>query len=161
MRHFALNSIFEVTIELLRDADTDEIFSNPVTEEEAPGYFSVISEPMDLSLMAEKVERFEYMNLDEVKSDFEQIFINCFTYNTEDSYVSELGHELKKAGDKILEEVAERIDAVGIDYRDGSMNDVAGEGTGDDDCPLVFYETLKFLEEKLGSMGNFVLEKEV
>lgn len=56
-------------------------FINSVDEEYAPNYYSVITEPMDISTMEDKLDNHDYSSVDEFKRDFEKIVENCKTYN--------------------------------------------------------------------------------
>lgn len=47
--------------------DANQIFWSPVTEEVAPGYFSVITKPMDLSTMESKAESGAYKSWSDVQ----------------------------------------------------------------------------------------------
>jgi hypothetical protein len=40
--------------------DEKKYFAKPVTESEAPGYFAIIKEPMDLLTMRKKTDATEY-----------------------------------------------------------------------------------------------------
>ena len=45
-------------------------------------YFDVIKNPMDLSTVLKKLEAREYYSAQEAIDDYNQIWQNCFTYNT-------------------------------------------------------------------------------
>ncbi|KZV74420.1 Bromodomain-domain-containing protein [Peniophora sp. CONT] len=60
-------------------------FKDPVSREEVPDYYNVIDSPMDLSTMAEKLDKGEYTTLEEFLNDCQLIFDNCKFYNPEDS----------------------------------------------------------------------------
>ena len=57
------------------------IFMRPVTEKQAPRYFSIIKNPMDISTMVDKNKKGLYKTLSEFKGDFELMISNCKTYN--------------------------------------------------------------------------------
>jgi hypothetical protein len=56
-------------------------FINPVDEDYAPNYYRVISSPMDLQTMEDKLDNQEYRSLDEFTADFQRIVDNCTKYN--------------------------------------------------------------------------------
>ncbi|KAJ3614943.1 hypothetical protein NHX12_018512 [Muraenolepis orangiensis] len=60
-------------------------FLEPVEAKDAPDYYRVIKEPMDLSTMEEKLQRGEYIKLTEFVADMTKIFDNCRYYNPSDS----------------------------------------------------------------------------
>lgn len=47
--------------------DPEGVFSEPVTDEIAPGYSTVIKQPMDLQTMYNKIEMNEYPSVNEFK----------------------------------------------------------------------------------------------
>ena len=56
-------------------------FMEPVNPNEVTDYLSVVTEPMDLSTMEEKLNRNEYRQLEEFSRDFNLIVDNCRLYN--------------------------------------------------------------------------------
>uniref|UniRef100_H3D9E3 Bromodomain PHD finger transcription factor n=1 Tax=Tetraodon nigroviridis TaxID=99883 RepID=H3D9E3_TETNG len=60
-------------------------FLEPVDTNDAPDYYRVIKEPMDLSTMEERLQRREYVKLTEFVADMTKIFDNCRYYNPSDS----------------------------------------------------------------------------
>ncbi len=78
---------------LLCRHDKFSVFSEPVSEKEAPGYKEVISRPMDFGTMRKKVRQGKYGTgkkaIDAFYEDFLLVFDNCFLYNSEESEVTE------------------------------------------------------------------------
>ncbi|KAH8380095.1 hypothetical protein KR009_008904 [Drosophila setifemur] len=60
-------------------------FMEPVDPEEAPDYYKVIKEPMDLKRMENKLESNAYTKLAEFIGDMTKIFDNCRYYNPKES----------------------------------------------------------------------------
>ncbi|KAK3575101.1 hypothetical protein QTP86_020698 [Hemibagrus guttatus] len=60
-------------------------FLEPVDPEDAPDYYRVIKEPMDLSTMEERLLNRHYSKLTEYVADMTRIFDNCRYYNPSDS----------------------------------------------------------------------------
>ncbi|GFU12591.1 cat eye syndrome critical region protein 2 [Nephila pilipes] len=56
-----------------------------VDEREAPGYYDIIKEPMDLSEINRKLHQGCYKRVIDVDSDFEKMVSNCKLYNGENS----------------------------------------------------------------------------
>lgn len=77
-------------------------FLTPVKEEEAPGYFSIINEPMDLSTARSKLDSGAYRTVTEFISDILLIFKNCRVYNAEGTEVYRCGQELEKVAVGLL-----------------------------------------------------------
>lgn len=56
------------------------LFLAPVDEAYAPGYFSVVTSPMDLSTIESKLNAGKYRTMGEFAADMEQIFTNAYIY---------------------------------------------------------------------------------
>lgn len=56
-------------------------FVGPVDEDYAPNYYKVIREPMDLQTIEDKLDNQEYLTLDQFRSDFQLVVLNCHKYN--------------------------------------------------------------------------------
>lgn len=75
-------------------------FSKPVSLDEAPGYFDVVTRPMDLGTVLKKVKDGEYASPTEALADVELIWSNCRLYNGDDHAVTEAAEGCKKAFEK-------------------------------------------------------------
>ncbi|CAH1390739.1 unnamed protein product [Nezara viridula] len=93
-------------------------FLDPVDEDYAPKYYSVIAKPMDLQTMEDKLDNGEYGSLQQFKADFQLIVDNCRQYNGSDNEYTEMVRRLQEA----FEASAER-------YLD------ADHSSSDDDMP--------------------------
>lgn len=71
-------------------------FLSPVKEEEAPGYFTIITKPIDLSTIRNKLENKKYKSVDEFIADILLMFKNCKTYNIKTTEVYRCGEELER-----------------------------------------------------------------
>ncbi|XP_046856305.1 nucleosome-remodeling factor subunit BPTF-like isoform X2 [Xenia sp. Carnegie-2017] len=60
-------------------------FLEPVTKEEAPDYFEIVKEPMDLSKVQANMQARAYKRLVGFVADVSKIFNNCRLYNPKDS----------------------------------------------------------------------------
>mmetsp|Transcript_10625 Transcript_10625/g.21447 ORF Transcript_10625/g.21447 Transcript_10625/m.21447 type:complete len:282 (+) Transcript_10625:1948-2793(+) len=92
----------------MRSADIRSIFLNPVTDTIAPGYSTIIKEPMCIRIIEEKAEKMEYKNLCEFEHDVRLMFDNCIKYNNckEGKWFQEEAKKQKKAWErKILPKV--------------------------------------------------------
>ncbi|XP_076287086.1 uncharacterized protein LOC143212316 isoform X2 [Lasioglossum baleicum] len=89
-------------LESLKDHKDAWPFIDPVDEEYAPRYYSVVRKPMDLSTMEEKLDGGLYKNLNEFKRDFRLIVDNCRQYNGSDNEYTEMAFNLKDAFDKAV-----------------------------------------------------------
>nr|XP_033340937.1 serine/arginine repetitive matrix protein 2-like isoform X1 [Megalopta genalis] len=89
-------------LESLKDHVDAWPFIDPVDEEYAPRYYSVVRKPMDLSTMEEKLDGGLYKSLSEFKRDFCLIVDNCRQYNGSDNEYTEMAFNLKDAFDKAV-----------------------------------------------------------
>jgi len=81
------------TLNKMSRLDRYSVFAEPVSESEAPGYFDVVKEPMDMSTMRDKLDAGDYGEGDKAAAkfykDFKLMFENCAAYNDEDGEVLE------------------------------------------------------------------------
>lgn len=89
-------------LESLKDHVDAWPFVDPVDEEYAPRYYSVVRKPMDLSTMEEKLDGGLYKGVNEFKRDFRLIVDNCRQYNGSDNEYTEMAFNLKEAFDKAV-----------------------------------------------------------
>ncbi|KAJ3368610.1 Transcriptional activator spt7 [Kappamyces sp. JEL0680] len=76
-------ALMEKILESLRNYKAHSFpFLKPVQKKEAPNYYDIIKNPMDLSTVARKVKSFQYPGKEEFAKDLELIWENCFIYNT-------------------------------------------------------------------------------
>ncbi|GFU13358.1 bromodomain-containing protein 7 [Trichonephila clavipes] len=69
----------------LQMKDPQEFFAWPVTDVIAPGYSSIISNPIDFSTITKKIDDREYKSVSEFKSDIKLMCDNAMTYNRPDT----------------------------------------------------------------------------
>eukprot|EP00624_Nannochloropsis_granulata_P007262 evm.model.NODE_7006_length_6284_cov_39.080044.3 len=73
----------------LRDRGSHSLnwFLNPVTEAEAPGYFTIIEKPMDLRKVDNNLRDKAYRDLHEFAADLRLVFTNAMRFNASESSV--------------------------------------------------------------------------
>lgn len=71
-------------IEAVKADPDSKIFLKRVSKKEAPDYYTIIKEPMDLNTVHRKL--LKYKNYQEFKYDLDLIWNNCLTYNTTKYY---------------------------------------------------------------------------
>ncbi|XP_068148302.1 LOW QUALITY PROTEIN: nucleosome-remodeling factor subunit NURF301 [Drosophila tropicalis] len=87
MKSLTLNEVGELKI-LIKQIQSHKSawpFMEPVDPEEAPDYYKIIKEPMDLKQMEKKLESNSYSKLSEFIGDMTKIFDNCRYYNPKES----------------------------------------------------------------------------
>ena len=63
-----------------------KLFQKPVSKSQARDYYDVIKNPMDLSRMLKKIKTMQYSRKEDFRADFELMWSNCATYNTDPSH---------------------------------------------------------------------------
>nr|XP_023016568.1 serine/arginine repetitive matrix protein 2-like isoform X2 [Leptinotarsa decemlineata] len=95
-------------------------FADPVEEEYAPNYYTVIRKPMDLQRMEERLDEGFYKNFSKFRADFQLIVDNCRLYNgAENEYTEMVGNLLQvfeKATDKYLDQISSSDDEIAIEF---------------------------------------------
>lgn len=71
-------------------------FTNPVNAQDVPDYYEFIKQPMDLSTMETKLEKNQYLTLDDLIHDANLIFNNCRLYNPPTSVYAKQANRLEK-----------------------------------------------------------------
>jgi histone acetyltransferase len=71
-------------------------FVQPVNKEEVPDYYEVIKEPMDLSIMEQRLEADSYATMEDFLYDARLIFNNCRSYNNESTTYYKNATKLEK-----------------------------------------------------------------
>ncbi|CAF0764000.1 unnamed protein product [Didymodactylos carnosus] len=95
----------ENILNMLRTYENSWPFLEPVTEEIAPLYFSVIEKPIDLSTIQTKINHQCYVNnSNEFLSDIELMVENCKKYNGKRSVLGRISNRLLKYSKEIWSE---------------------------------------------------------
>ncbi|OAA75914.1 histone acetyltransferase GCN5 [Akanthomyces lecanii RCEF 1005] len=82
-------------------------FLHPVNKDEVPDYYTVITEPMDLSTMEERLMQDGYAEPKELITDMQLIFRNCKLYNDSTTVYSKCAVKLEKYMWSLVKEVPE------------------------------------------------------
>ncbi|KAK3786407.1 hypothetical protein RRG08_011723 [Elysia crispata] len=107
------------TLNQLQEKDTEDIFADPVSEEEAPDYKEVIKHPMCFSVMRNKVDTHRYKNMEAFEADFKLIIHNCCMYNAKDTVFYKEAVLLKEEGMEIIKDAKKIAEQVGYDSQSG------------------------------------------
>lgn len=101
-------------------------FVDPVEEEYAPNYYSVIRKPMDLQRMEDKLDAGEYLTFSKFKADFQLIVANCKQYNgSENEYtemVANIEEAFQKATDRYLDQITSSDEEIAVEFQDTSRD---------------------------------------
>ena len=77
-----LRKIIKLAVVRMKDNDSQRCFLNPVTDEIAPGYSSLIKKPICLSQIEKKAIDLQYTSMSKFENDVQLMFSNCIRYNT-------------------------------------------------------------------------------
>ena len=69
-----------------------------------PGYYEVVSDPIDMLRIQQKLKTEEYADLDELKADFKRLFDNAFAYYKSDTEEYEAASEMRDLYEKAVGE---------------------------------------------------------
>lgn len=78
----------------------------PVQEKEAPGYFLIIKNPMDLSTIRKKISTKKYKVSEEMLKDIRLMANNCITYNGQEHPFSDIAQNIVKAAETSIAQVS-------------------------------------------------------
>ncbi|KAL4096292.1 hypothetical protein PRIC1_009653 [Phytophthora ramorum] len=99
-----LRSVLQIFHEALAEADKQNIFAAPVTDDVAPQYSEIVLHPQDFGAMQDKLYR--YKSFRQYFADVELVFSNAITYNTWGSFIGGLVEDLQKYCIKFLLDAA-------------------------------------------------------
>ncbi|XP_018327226.1 uncharacterized protein LOC108738343 [Agrilus planipennis] len=95
-------------------------FVDPVEEEYAPNYYSVIRKPMDLQRMEDRLDSGYYKTFSRFRADFQLIVDNCRLYNGVDNEYTEMVGNLvqafEKGTEKYLDQISSSDEEIRIEY---------------------------------------------
>ncbi|RZC33460.1 uncharacterized protein BDFB_003721, partial [Asbolus verrucosus] len=95
-------------------------FADPVDEDYAPNYYTVIRKPMDLQRMEERLDSGYYKSFTKFRDDFQLIVDNCRLYNgAENEYTEMVGNLLKVfkiATEKFLDQISSSDDEIAVEF---------------------------------------------
>ncbi|CAH1123104.1 unnamed protein product [Ceutorhynchus assimilis] len=94
-------------------------FLDPVEEEYAPNYYTIIRRPMDLTKMEDRLDQGYYKTYEKFKGDFQLIVNNCRLYNgTENEYtemVDNLVQVFERATQKYLDQISSSDEEIAVE----------------------------------------------
>lgn len=82
-------------------------FLKPVDRDEVPDYYKVITSPMDLTTMEERLEKGDYDTPRDVLNDLKLIFDNCRKYNDAGTVYAKCAVKLEKYMWSLVEDIPE------------------------------------------------------
>lgn len=98
------NGMLEDIVDACAKSDTNKIFTQKVRERDAPGYFNIVADPIDLSVLKGKTKRREYRDLVGFKADMALMRDNSILYNGESHPVTKMARDLERLALKQIRE---------------------------------------------------------
>lgn len=98
-----LSKVLHHLLRLLEKKDPHQFFAWPVTDDIAPGYSSIISNPMDFLTIRQKVDDNQYTSLQEFGDDFRLMCDNAIKYNHVETVYHRAAKRLLHIGLKMLQ----------------------------------------------------------
>lgn len=80
------------------------LFDQPIKEMDAPNYYTVIKQPMDLKLMKQRIKEGAITSSMDLRRAFSLMFANALMYNHPGTEVHRMANEMRVATDEILDE---------------------------------------------------------
>ncbi|XP_015585010.1 bromodomain-containing protein 7 isoform X2 [Cephus cinctus] len=97
-----LQRLLEHLLRSMEKRDPQQFFAWPVTDNIAPGYSQIITNPMDFSTIKQKIDDNNYQNLSEFVNDFRLMCDNATTYNHPDTIYFKAAKKLLHVGLKMV-----------------------------------------------------------
>lgn len=98
-----ISKLLDHLLRALEKKDPHQFFAWPVTDDIAPGYSSIISEPMDFLSIRQKVDENEYTTLQEFADDFNLMCVNAIKYNHAETVYHKAAKRLLHIGGRMLQ----------------------------------------------------------
>ncbi|KZT07202.1 uncharacterized protein LAESUDRAFT_698987 [Laetiporus sulphureus 93-53] len=99
---FAHEPPLRMAFEKIMGADRQEFFKNPVSKVDVPDYYDIIKRPMTWSIIGDKLDRHEYLDLQEFKNDINLIVTNAMTYNQPGTSFYKTAQKIQTVAEPIL-----------------------------------------------------------
>ncbi|QDZ20540.1 bromodomain-containing protein [Chloropicon primus] len=93
-------------LSLIDTMDANEIFKHPVTEAIAPGYFSIVKEPICLSEIRTKLENNHYTAWEVFWKDCVLLFTNAMRYNSDESIFYKTAEDMLKEAARVARDAS-------------------------------------------------------
>ncbi|VEN51779.1 unnamed protein product [Callosobruchus maculatus] len=143
-----LQASLKNVLDLIQAKDTNEIFSEPVNLEEVPDYTTVVTEPMDISTMRQKLDEGAYPDLKSVEKDFDLMIANCLAYNNRDTVFYRAAIKMRDQCGVIFRQAKKELENAGLLTTD--KDNSANAGTGEETFASEIDKELESLQGKTG-----------
>lgn len=96
-------------------------FLEPVNTKDVPDYLDVITEPIDLSLIADRHNKGKYTTLKEFVNDVNLMVKNCLTYNNIETQYYKCGEKIRETLNLVLNKYNKIIELWKLDFKNTNL----------------------------------------
>ncbi|KAJ3023879.1 nuA3 HAT complex component nto1 [Thoreauomyces humboldtii] len=119
---FPATKFLRPVFEKIRGFDRDGYFADPVTAAMAPDYATYVTNPMDFSTMARKVDHYEYRDIASFEADLELVWHNCMVYNKPETEYYKAAARYQKRAKPLIDDLKAHLAGLPIDPETGIMH---------------------------------------
>lgn len=130
----------KVLMELKAMTEYAQPFLQRVSKREAPDYFNVIKNPMDIGTMIKKLKQLTYKSKKDFVDDLNLIWTNCLKYNQEQSHpLRKKAIYMRKETDKLTPLIPEIIirDRAEVEAEERRLQSMGADDSDDEDVPIM------------------------
>ncbi|KAG9723461.1 hypothetical protein KCU75_g21186, partial [Aureobasidium melanogenum] len=134
----------KVLMELKAMTEYSTPFLQRVNKRDAPDYFHIIKQPMDIGTMIKKLKSFSYRSKKEFVGDLNLIWANCLTYNADPAHpLRKKALYMRKETDKLVPLIPDIVvrDRAEVEAEERRLQnldvDLEGGEDSDDDQPIM------------------------
>ena len=125
-----LNEIFGNVIDSCICFDKTKLFHYPVKRKDAPNYYDVIKNPIDLTSIKNKAKRSEYLTKEAFLGDLALLRTNAEIFNGAISLIAQMARDIEKHAADKLSEVSNDVTNFESLIEEKQANVAAGGGSG-------------------------------
>lgn len=103
---FPHEALLRLAFEKVLALDRHGLFKHPVSRTEVPDYYDVVKKPMTWDAIDAKLDRHEYWDLENFKSDIELVLSNAILYNKPGTSFYKTAQRMQISSQPILQELA-------------------------------------------------------
>ncbi|KAJ8605071.1 hypothetical protein MRB53_041544 [Persea americana] len=130
----------KVLMELKAMTEYAQPFLQRVSKREAPDYFNVIKNPMDIGTMMKKLKQFSYKSKKEFVDDLSLIWTNCLKYNQDPAHpLRKKALYMRKETDKLTPLIPDVVvrDRAEVEAEERRLHAMDADDSDDDDAPIM------------------------
>ncbi|KAH9930248.1 PHD-zinc-finger like domain-containing protein [Fomitopsis serialis] len=109
--------------ERITAADRMDVFRNPVSLEDVPDYLEIVERPMSWSVIDEKLNGHQYLDLQEFKDDIKLVATNAMLYNKPGTAYHKTAQKVLGAAEPIMAELDKLVSRPPTTNNQGAADD--------------------------------------